>query len=285
MCATIRLPAADLCRHSGDCPVSLPPPSPTRPHRTHRYVDRTQGDPLQAGEWLDPRPNHFVTRCAGGHATCTGTGRVLCCPICHNAPMEGTPALADPRLSNVDHEVVEHGRVDSLEEAAELRGVDPSAAKTEGSGRPAKALDARRPGGPRGDRIRSNTFEAPSRHLVLSSRGPSSLTSDWSKEWSRSVEVPTECRSRSMAPRSSKYSVQPRPTSPNSGPDAPKLVFPCGQDPCVSWQRLPYESASPSTVSMSVGVWNVISLRTSSGTSSMSSALRSGRMISRSPAR
>jgi len=41
--------------------------------------------------------------------------------------MEGTPALADPRLSNVDHEVVEHGRVDSLEEAAELRGVDPSA--------------------------------------------------------------------------------------------------------------------------------------------------------------
>jgi Cys-tRNA(Pro) deacylase len=41
--------------------------------------------------------------------------------------MEGTPALADPRLDGVDHEVVRHGRVSSLEEAAELRGVDPSA--------------------------------------------------------------------------------------------------------------------------------------------------------------
>ena len=41
--------------------------------------------------------------------------------------MHGTPALSDPRLADVDHEVVRHGKVDSLEEAAELRGVDPSA--------------------------------------------------------------------------------------------------------------------------------------------------------------
>lgn len=41
--------------------------------------------------------------------------------------MEETSALSDPRLSDVDHEVIRHGRVDSLEEAAELRGVDPSA--------------------------------------------------------------------------------------------------------------------------------------------------------------
>jgi len=41
--------------------------------------------------------------------------------------MEDTPALKDPRLRNVPHEVVRHGRVRSLEEAAELRGVDPSA--------------------------------------------------------------------------------------------------------------------------------------------------------------
>ena len=41
--------------------------------------------------------------------------------------MTETPALSDPRLSDVDHEVVRHGRVGSLEEAAELRGVDPSA--------------------------------------------------------------------------------------------------------------------------------------------------------------
>jgi Cys-tRNA(Pro)/Cys-tRNA(Cys) deacylase len=41
--------------------------------------------------------------------------------------MEHTPALSDPRLSNVDHDVVRHGKVSSLEEAAELRGVDPSA--------------------------------------------------------------------------------------------------------------------------------------------------------------
>lgn len=41
--------------------------------------------------------------------------------------MEGTPALSDPRLSGVDHDVVRHGKVNSLEEAAELRGVHPSA--------------------------------------------------------------------------------------------------------------------------------------------------------------
>ena len=42
-------------------------------------------------------------------------------------PAEGTPALSDPRLTDVDHGVVRHGRVDSLEEAATLRGVHPSA--------------------------------------------------------------------------------------------------------------------------------------------------------------
>lgn len=41
--------------------------------------------------------------------------------------MEGIPALSDPRLVDVDHEVIRHGRVHSLEEAAEARGVDPSA--------------------------------------------------------------------------------------------------------------------------------------------------------------
>jgi len=41
--------------------------------------------------------------------------------------MKDTPALSDPRLENVPHEVVRHGPVASLEEAAELRGVDPSA--------------------------------------------------------------------------------------------------------------------------------------------------------------
>lgn len=41
--------------------------------------------------------------------------------------MEETPALNDPRLTELDHDVIRHGRVDSLEEAAELRGVDPSA--------------------------------------------------------------------------------------------------------------------------------------------------------------
>jgi Cys-tRNA(Pro) deacylase len=38
-----------------------------------------------------------------------------------------TSALSDSRLTEVDHDVIRHGRVDSLEEAAELRGVDPSA--------------------------------------------------------------------------------------------------------------------------------------------------------------
>ncbi len=41
--------------------------------------------------------------------------------------MDGTPALADPRLDGVEHRVVRHRPVDSLEEAAELRGVTPSA--------------------------------------------------------------------------------------------------------------------------------------------------------------
>ncbi len=41
--------------------------------------------------------------------------------------MEVSPALADDRLSEVHHEVVRHGKVNSLEEAAILRGVDPSA--------------------------------------------------------------------------------------------------------------------------------------------------------------
>ena len=41
--------------------------------------------------------------------------------------MEGIPALSDPRLVDVDHVVIRHGRVHSLEEAAEARGVDPSA--------------------------------------------------------------------------------------------------------------------------------------------------------------
>jgi Cys-tRNA(Pro) deacylase len=41
--------------------------------------------------------------------------------------MDDTAALSDSRLAKVDHEVVRHGRVSSLEEAAELRGVDPSA--------------------------------------------------------------------------------------------------------------------------------------------------------------
>lgn len=41
--------------------------------------------------------------------------------------MTDTPALRDPRLATLPHEVVRHGRVSSLEEAAALRGVDPSA--------------------------------------------------------------------------------------------------------------------------------------------------------------
>lgn len=41
--------------------------------------------------------------------------------------METTPALSDPRLTEADYDVIRHGKVDSLEEAAQLRGVDPSA--------------------------------------------------------------------------------------------------------------------------------------------------------------
>lgn len=39
----------------------------------------------------------------------------------------GTQATADPRLESVEHTVVRHGRVDSLEEAARLRGLEPGA--------------------------------------------------------------------------------------------------------------------------------------------------------------
>jgi Cys-tRNA(Pro) deacylase len=41
--------------------------------------------------------------------------------------MSETPAFADPRLSSIEHKVVRHGKVGSLEEAAELRGVPASA--------------------------------------------------------------------------------------------------------------------------------------------------------------
>ena len=41
--------------------------------------------------------------------------------------MTEASALTDPRLVSVDHRVVRHGRVNSLEEAATLRGVEPSA--------------------------------------------------------------------------------------------------------------------------------------------------------------
>lgn len=37
-----------------------------------------------------------------------------------------TPALSDPRLDALEHRVVRHGRVRSLEEAAALRGVAPA---------------------------------------------------------------------------------------------------------------------------------------------------------------
>lgn len=41
--------------------------------------------------------------------------------------MDKPQALGDQRLIDVDHEVVRHGRVNSLAEAAALRGVKPSA--------------------------------------------------------------------------------------------------------------------------------------------------------------
>jgi Cys-tRNA(Pro) deacylase len=41
--------------------------------------------------------------------------------------MNNTDALSDPRLATMDHRVVRHGKVGSLEEAAELRGVPASA--------------------------------------------------------------------------------------------------------------------------------------------------------------
>jgi Cys-tRNA(Pro) deacylase len=37
------------------------------------------------------------------------------------------PAVSDPRLAAVEHRVVTHGRVRSLEEAAEARGLEPAA--------------------------------------------------------------------------------------------------------------------------------------------------------------
>lgn len=40
--------------------------------------------------------------------------------------MTDTPALEDPRLGLIDHRVVRHGPVGSLEEAAEARGVTPA---------------------------------------------------------------------------------------------------------------------------------------------------------------
>ena len=40
---------------------------------------------------------------------------------------QGDDGLGDPRLTNLGHQVVRHGRVSSLEEAAELRGVEPAA--------------------------------------------------------------------------------------------------------------------------------------------------------------
>ncbi|HEX6302437.1 MAG TPA: YbaK/EbsC family protein [Acidimicrobiia bacterium] len=40
--------------------------------------------------------------------------------------MSDTPALRDPRLESLPHEVIRHGPVSSLEEAAKARGVKPS---------------------------------------------------------------------------------------------------------------------------------------------------------------
>lgn len=42
------------------------------------------------------------------------------------AEMSDTSALGDPRLTGIPHQVVSHGPVSSLEEAAEARGVKPS---------------------------------------------------------------------------------------------------------------------------------------------------------------
>lgn len=44
----------------------------------------------------------------------------------HNGVMEESKALTDNRLVGLDFEVVTHGKVASLEEAAALRGVEPS---------------------------------------------------------------------------------------------------------------------------------------------------------------
>lgn len=44
--------------------------------------------------------------------------------IWHNRPMNATPALSDPRLGGIAHEVVRHEKVNSLDEAAALRGVE-----------------------------------------------------------------------------------------------------------------------------------------------------------------
>lgn len=40
--------------------------------------------------------------------------------------MTDTPALRDGRLERIEHEIMRHGPVDSLEEAAEVRGLTPA---------------------------------------------------------------------------------------------------------------------------------------------------------------
>lgn len=45
---------------------------------------------------------------------------------CETGGVTDTPALRDPRLGTVDHVVVRHGPVSSLEEAAAVRGVEPA---------------------------------------------------------------------------------------------------------------------------------------------------------------
>jgi Cys-tRNA(Pro)/Cys-tRNA(Cys) deacylase len=47
--------------------------------------------------------------------------------IANLLPVSNTAALTDSRLVAIEHQVVRHGSVKSLEEAAELRGVSPSA--------------------------------------------------------------------------------------------------------------------------------------------------------------
>jgi Cys-tRNA(Pro)/Cys-tRNA(Cys) deacylase len=44
-----------------------------------------------------------------------------------NRSLTDSPALADPRLADLQHEVIRHGPVASLEEAADARGLEPGA--------------------------------------------------------------------------------------------------------------------------------------------------------------